>query len=129
MNLRLLLLTPLLASAQMLNPADISKPLGDSWLTYSGDYSGRRYSSLKQIDQSNVKNLTLAWVSRIAAGAGAGGRGGNTIVGGEGSGQLAFGGGTTIKAGILEVDGVLYVSTPDNAWAVDARDEIGRAHV
>ena len=69
MTLRLLLLTPLLASAQMLNPADISKPLGDSWLTYSGDYSGRRYSSLKQIDQSNVKNLTLAWVSRIAAGA------------------------------------------------------------
>ena len=46
------------------------KPLGDSWPTYSGDYSGKRYSSLTQLNQSNVKNLTLAWVSRITAGPG-----------------------------------------------------------
>ncbi|MGH9594323.1 MAG: PQQ-binding-like beta-propeller repeat protein, partial [Bryobacteraceae bacterium] len=124
-----LFLTPCLIAAQGLNPADILKPLGDSWPTYSGDYSGKRYSTLAQLDQSNVKNLTLAWVSRIAAGAGnGGGRGGGlgggaqTIVGGEGTGELASGGGTTIKGSILEVNGILYVSTPDNAWAVDARD-------
>ena len=28
-----------------LNPADIYKPLKDDWLTYSGDYTGRRYST------------------------------------------------------------------------------------
>ena len=39
----------------------ILKPLADSWPTYSGDYTGRRYSALTQINQSNVKNLTLAW--------------------------------------------------------------------
>ena len=33
-----------------------------------------------------------------------------------------FGGGTSVKASILEVNGILYVSTPDNAWAVDARE-------
>ena len=40
-----------------LDPAEILKPLSDSWPTYSGDYSGRRYSALTQINQTNVKNL------------------------------------------------------------------------
>ena len=43
-----------------LAPTEIYKPLGDSWPTYCDDYSCRRYSTLKQIDQSNVKSLTLA---------------------------------------------------------------------
>ena len=30
--------------------------------------------------------------------------------------------GGTIKASVLEVDGTLYFTMPDNAWAVDARD-------
>ena len=51
-----------------LNPADILKPLGESWPTYSGDYSGRRYSSLTQVNQSNVKNLTLAWTATADGG-------------------------------------------------------------
>jgi alcohol dehydrogenase (cytochrome c) len=108
------------AAAQILDPALLLKPLGDSWPTYSGDYSGKRYSSLTQLNQSNVKNLTLAWVGRITAGQG--GRGGQAIVGGEGTGEAAAGGGTSIKGAVLEVNGVLYVSTPDNAWALDARD-------
>jgi alcohol dehydrogenase (cytochrome c) len=118
---------------QGLDPAQILKPLGDSWPTYSGDYSGRRYSSLTQINQSNVRHLTLAWVNRLTMGAGGqgGGRGGagggapgtpRTIVGGEGSGQIVSAGGTTIKGAILAVNGVLYVSAPDNAWALDAHD-------
>src|SRR5439155_17425259 len=53
-----------------LNPANILKPLGESWSTYSGDYSGKRYSTLTQINQATVKNLTLAWTMRLAAGAG-----------------------------------------------------------
>jgi alcohol dehydrogenase (cytochrome c) len=121
-----LFLVPCILAGQGLTSADLLKPLGDSWPTYSGDYSGKRYSTLTQLNQSNVKNLTLAWISRIAAGAGnGGGRGGGgaqIIVGGEGTGDLAAGGGTTIKGSILEVNGVLYVSTPDNAWAIDARD-------
>ena len=51
-----------------LDPASIRKPLADTWPTYSGDYTGRRYSSLKQINQTTVKNLTLAWTARLTAG-------------------------------------------------------------
>jgi alcohol dehydrogenase (cytochrome c) len=110
-----------IAIAQGLDPAVLNKPLGDSWPVYSGDYSGRRYSSLKQIDQTNVKNLTLAWASRVTAGPGRAGS--KTIVGGEAATPVDVPGATTnVRGAILEVDGTLYVSAPDNAWAVSARD-------
>src|SRR4029077_8851488 len=50
----------------------------DAWPTYHGDWSGRRYSALKQIDGGNVKHLALAWVYRLNTS-----RGG-AIVAGEG---------------------------------------------
>ena len=31
-----------------------------NWLTYSGDYSGKRYSGLQQVDTSNVSRLAPA---------------------------------------------------------------------
>jgi alcohol dehydrogenase (cytochrome c) len=123
------LMLPLLVEGQGsgVSPAELLKPLKDSWPTYNGDYSGKRYSALTQLNQSNVTHLTLAWSTRVSPGAGGGsgrgGRGGgtaNVIVGGEGSGDLASGG--SIKASVLEVDGTLYFTMPDNAWAVDARD-------
>jgi alcohol dehydrogenase (cytochrome c) len=118
-----------------LDPTRILEPLKESWLTYSGDYSGKRYSALTQINQTNVKNLTLAWTARFQSGLGAGGgrgfgfgggdNGPRTIIGGEGTTDLPaspFGGATSIRASVLQVDGILYFSTPDNAWAADARD-------
>src|SRR5438309_10062329 len=81
----LLLTAVLTAQSQGLDPSAILKPLSDSWLTYSGDYSGKRYSLLTQINQSNVKHLSLAWVAKVTAGPGnmGGGRGG---FGGGGAG-------------------------------------------
>src|SRR6478609_7470138 len=35
-----------------------------NWLTYSGTYSGTRYSPLAQINRDNVKDLQLKWVYR-----------------------------------------------------------------
>src|SRR5580765_4542332 len=126
-----------------LDPATLLKPLGESWPTYSGDYTGRRYSSLTQINQTTIKNLGLAWISRgfvqgsgptgrAAAGAagfggGGGGRGGGggegpLIVSGEGTGDYNGGGPAQIRGSILAVDGILYATSPDNLWAVDARD-------
>ena len=59
-----------------LDPATLLKPLGESWPTYSGDYTGRRFSSLTQINQQTVKNLGLAWLSRgFTTGSGPTGRG------------------------------------------------------
>ena len=34
----------------------------DNWVTYNGDYSGRRYSALSEIKASNVSQLRAAWV-------------------------------------------------------------------
>jgi alcohol dehydrogenase (cytochrome c) len=115
-----LLISPALLAAQGLDPAAIFKPLSDSWPTYSGDYSGRRYSSLNQINQSNVKNLTLAWTRRLTNGPTPGAAA--LIIGGEGSGNIVAAGATQIKGAALQVNGVLYVTTPDNTWALDAHD-------
>jgi len=92
-----------------LDPTIIGKPPIDAWPTYHGDYS------LKQINQSNVKNLSLAWVHRVnlsTAGA---------IIGGEGPEDAVGAGGNVIKAIPLMVNGVSYFATPDHAFAVDAR--------
>src|SRR5437899_13107857 len=115
------LIVPGFAAAQALDPALLTKPLGDSWPTYSGDYSGKRYSSLKQINQTNVKHLTLAWVRRVTSGKGGAASATPIIVGGEGPGEegvAGFGGVTNIRASILEVNGILYVSPPHNPWAL-----------
>ena len=115
-----------LAFAQGLDPASINKPLGESWPTYSGDYSGRRYSSLTQINQTNVKHLTLAWMRRLTNGPGPAGPRGprdpEIIISGEGDGSVTVAGPTQIKGSILSVNGVLYATTPDNTWALDAND-------
>ena len=44
------------------------------------------------------------------------------IVGGEGTGEFSAGGAPTIKGTVLMVNDVLYVTAPDNVWALDARD-------
>ncbi len=108
-------------------PADLYKPLKDSWPTYSGDYSGKRFSALTQINQRTVRNLTLAWTATVTPGAGLtgfpGGRGGgpNFNIGGEGTMDFPATA-ATIKGTPLMVGDTLYVSLPDNAWAIDARD-------
>jgi alcohol dehydrogenase (cytochrome c) len=90
-----LLAAAALCGQQALNPAKLLQQPTDTWPMYHGDYSGRRFSTLKQINSSNVNSLTLAWIYR-------------TGVGG-------------IKATPLEINGVLYFSAPDHVWAVDAR--------
>src|ERR1051326_8005531 len=103
-----------------LDPTLLGRPAIDAWPTYHGDYSGRHYSQLKQINKTNVHALSLAWVYRTnTAEAGA-------IVGGEaapGSAPiwLTFIGPQSLKAIPLMVNGILYFSMPDHAWAVDAR--------
>src|SRR5436190_20393009 len=53
-----------LMAAQGLSPAKLGAPPTDTWPTYNGDYSGRRYSTLAKINQSNINSLGLAWVYR-----------------------------------------------------------------
>jgi acido-empty-quinoprotein group A len=88
-------LGPSFVSAQALDPAALLKAPTDTWPTYNGDYSGKRYSTLDQINAGNVNSLTLAWAFETR--------------------------GAAIKSTPLEVNGILYFSVPDNVWAVDAR--------
>lgn len=84
-----------------------TQPPAGSWPTYNGDYSGRRYSTLSQINASNIGSLALAWVHRANPGSGPAGGGGAAN--------------NVIKGTPLEVNGVLYFTIPDHVWAIDAR--------
>jgi alcohol dehydrogenase (cytochrome c) len=41
---------------------DLLAPAAENWLSYNGDYSGRRYSLLSQINLQNVEQLRAEWV-------------------------------------------------------------------
>ncbi len=68
-----------------------------NWLMYSGDYAGKRYSSLGQINTRNVSTLTPKWIYQTMA---------------EGK----------FETTPLVVDGILYgTGQDDRAFALDAR--------
>ena len=68
-----------------------------NWLTYSGDYAGRRFSPLDQINTGNARTLVAKWVYQTAA-----------------TGKL--------ETTPLVVDGILYgTGQDDRAFALDAR--------
>ncbi len=145
-----LLAAPMFLVAQNttgLDPAALLKPLSDQWPSYSGDNTGKRYSALKQINSSTVKDLSLQWVNtgittacgpdgKGEAGAGEvafpparGGRGfggasssAPIIVGGFGDGSVNTCGPTRFGGGILFVNGILYGASQNDVYAIDARD-------
>lgn len=41
---------------------DLLAPVAGNWLSYNGDYSGRRYSALAQISVTNANQLRAEWV-------------------------------------------------------------------
>jgi alcohol dehydrogenase (cytochrome c) len=122
-----LIALPSAVHAQSLDPADILHPKADSWPTYSGDYSSDRYSKLSDINTTNVKGLSLAWAQRLTGGStppqaapfGPPAPSVKTTVGGVGTLEAPMG---QLKGAMIMVDGVMYVTTPDNVWALDARD-------
>src|SRR4051794_29447825 len=86
------------AFSQGLDPAKLGQPPTDSWPTYNGDYSGRRFSTLSKINTENIGSLSLAWVYRLDPG--------NNPMGGS------------INCTPVLVNGVLYFTVPDHVWAV-----------
>jgi alcohol dehydrogenase (cytochrome c) len=109
---------PVSSADSGLDPALIGKPATDTWTTYHGDYSARRYSTLDQINAGNVKNLTLAWIYRANTSSQ------GAQIGGDGPDKppaQGFNFGLAIKSTPLLVNGILYFTAPDHVWAVDAR--------
>src|SRR5690606_22022271 len=68
--------------------------LGD-WATYNGDVGGNRHSSLAQITPDNVARLQPVWTFTVP-------------------------GARNLRTTPLVVDGVMYVSAPNEVFAIDA---------
>lgn len=66
-----------------------------NWLTYSGNYAGHRYSPLAEITPANVGNLRVRWAYQLED--------------------------HRSEVSPLVVDGVMYLTGPNSAAAVDAR--------
>src|SRR5579884_2729838 len=95
------------AAAQDITSKDLADGLRNPsrWLTYSGDFTGQRFSPLTQITAANVDQLAAQWTFQTGVN-------------------------TKFEATPIVVDGILYVTgsaapTPSgivqHAWAVDGR--------
>lgn len=72
------------------------EPPAANWISYNGDYSGRRYSSLDQISAANVAQLRAQWVFHA-----------------QNSNRL--------ETTPVVVDGMMFVTAANEASALDAR--------
>src|SRR5215467_7696353 len=80
----------------------LQSPVGKDWVTNGGNLTNQRYSTLKQIDTTNVKQLKGAWITHL-----------------KGSG---VGGKYSFEATPLVKDGVMYVVTGnDDVFALNAK--------
>ncbi len=80
-----------------MRPSDLlQKAIRDNWVSYNGDYTGRRFSSLAQVTPANVSRLAAKWVFH------------------------------TQNAGVLQVtpvvvNGVMFITGSNDAYALDAK--------
>jgi alcohol dehydrogenase (cytochrome c) len=74
----------------------LASPVGANWTSYNGDYTGRRYSALREINTNNIAQLHAAWVFH------------------PGNSQ-------NLEATPIVVRGVMYVTAANDVFALDAR--------
>jgi len=74
----------------------LAKPVAANWTSYNGDYTGRRYSSLREMKPENVAQLRAAWIFHP----------GNS---------------ERLEVTPVVVNGVMYVTSANDAFALDAR--------
>ena len=74
----------------------LTSPVGESWPSYNGDYTGRRFSSLREINKANIGQLRAAWVFH------------------PGNSQR-------LEATPVVIRGVMYVTSANDVFALDAR--------
>ncbi len=73
-----------------------AQPVAKNWLSYNGDYTGRRYSSLDQINVKNVASLRAQWAFHAP----------NS---------------DALEVTPVVVDGMMFVTSANDAWALDAQ--------
>jgi alcohol dehydrogenase (cytochrome c) len=74
----------------------LTRPVGANWTSYNGDYTGRRFSSLHEISAANVAQLRAAW-------------------------SFHPGNSQRLEATPVVVRGVMYVTSANDVFALDAR--------
>ena len=72
------------------------QPASANWISYNGGYSGQRYSSLAEINPSNLAGLRAAWVFHARDS-------------------------KRLEVTPLVVDGMMFVTASNDAFALDAR--------
>ncbi len=51
------------SSALDVNAGDLlARPVDANWSSYNGDYTGRRFSSLREINRTNIAQMRASWV-------------------------------------------------------------------
>jgi len=94
-----ILLLPALLPAQQ--APDFRKPPSAEWPLVGGDWGNTRYSTLSQINASNVKTIKGAWMARLNSG---------------------FGAGFSQQGTPVVKDGVMYITTGEqDVFALDAK--------
>ena len=88
--------SPKAGSANVTAEDLLARPVGANWTSYNGDYTGRRFSSLKEINPGNVAQLRAAWVFHP----------GNS---------------ERLEVTPVVVNGVMYVTSANDTFALDAR--------
>lgn len=88
--------SPVTASVNVETRDLLAQPVGENWTSYNGDYSGRRYSSLREINAGNVAQLRAAWVFH------------------PGNSQ-------NLEVTPLVIRGMMFVTSANHVFALDAR--------
>jgi alcohol dehydrogenase (cytochrome c) len=84
------------ATADLTDKDLLVQPVAENWTSYNGDYTGRRFSSLNEIDVANVAKLRAAWVFH------------------PGNAQ-------NLEATPVVINGMMYVTAANDVFALDAR--------
>ena len=74
----------------------LARPTADNWLSYNGDYTGRRYSALREINTANVAQLRTQWVFHAP----------NS---------------NALEVTPVVADGIMFVTSANDAFALDAQ--------
>jgi alcohol dehydrogenase (cytochrome c) len=89
--------TPSRAQTTSVPFEDIARPKPGTWPTYDGNQSGNRFSPLDQINTSNVQHLAPKWMFTIS------------------------GVPRALQVTPIVVDGIMYVTSVNEVFALDAR--------
>jgi len=89
-------MTSLTTTIDVLPVQLLSRPSATNWLSYNGDYTGRRYSALREVHAGNVAQLRAQWVFHASSS-------------------------SNLEVTPVVVDGIMFVTAANDAFALDAQ--------